>query len=92
MTDIENTVLDIIAVKAKVNRAGLSRASTMTDMDVDSLDVVEIFFEIEEVFDISLPFNANETGKAESARFASAGDVIDLVTAEVARNGGRQRA
>jgi len=90
MADIEGTILNIIAEKAKVDRAGLSRATEMRGLDLDSLDVVEIFFEIDEAFDISLPFNANEAASIESARFKTAGDVIDLVTEQVALQSGRK--
>jgi acyl carrier protein len=82
MVDVEKTVLGIIATKAKVDPATLSRVTDLSTLDLDSLDVVEMFFEIDEAFDISLPFNANEASAAR-ARFRTAGDVIDLVTQHV---------
>jgi acyl carrier protein len=82
MADVEKKVLGIIAAKAKVDPASLSRATDLSTLDLDSLDVVEIFFEIDEAFDISLPFNANEASAA-GARFRMAGDVIDLVAQHV---------
>jgi len=92
MADIEGTILNIIAEKAKVERTGLSRTTELRGLDLDSLDVVEIFFEVDEAFDISLPFNANEAASVESARFKTAGDVIDLVTEQVALQSGRKTA
>jgi acyl carrier protein len=82
MADVEKTVLEIIAAKAKVDPTSLSRATDLSTLNLDSLDVVEIFFEIDEAFDISLPFNANEASAAR-ARFSMAGDVIDLVAQHV---------
>jgi len=92
MADIEGTILNIIAEKAKVERTGLSRTTELRGLDLDSLDVVEIFFEVDEAFDISLPFNANEAASVESARFKTAGDVIDLVMEQVALQSGRKTA
>ncbi len=92
MADIEGTILNIIANKAKTVHTGLSRTTEMRGLDLDSLDVVEIFFEIDEAFDISLPFNANEAASVESARFRTAGDVSDLVTEQIALQGGRKTA
>ncbi len=92
MADIEGIILNIIAEKAKVERGTLNRATELKGLDLDSLDVVEIFFEIDEAFDISLPFNANEAASIESAKFKTAGDVIDLVTEQVAQQGGRRTA
>ena len=82
MVDVEKTVLGIIAAKAQVDPASISRATDVSTLNLDSLDVVEIFFEIDEAFDISLPFNANEASAAR-ARFATPGDVIDLVNQHV---------
>ena len=64
----------------------------MSTLNVDSLDIVEVFFELDEAFDISLPFNANEATSPDNAKFKTIGDVIDLVTEQIALQGGRQPA
>ena len=75
--------MDIIAKKANADRATLSRATELSTIDMDSLDFVEIVFDIEEKFDISLPYNANESAAVNNAKFKTIGDVIDIVAKEI---------
>ena len=74
--DIETAVLDIIAKKAGVSGATLSRATELSSLTFASIDMLETIFEIEEIFDISVLYNANE---AASGNLKTAGDVIDLI-------------
>ena len=39
--------------------------STLESLGIDSLGLVESIFAIEEAFDISVPFNANDPGQSE---------------------------
>ena len=39
--------------------------STLVDLGIDSLGLVESIFAIEEAFDITIPFNANEPEKSD---------------------------
>ena len=39
--------------------------STLQDVGIDSLGLVECIFSIEEEFDISIPFNANEPTESD---------------------------
>ena len=55
---------------------------TLADLGIDSLGLVECIFAIEEAFDISVPFNANEPAKSEfdiSSVAAIVAAVEDLV-------------
>jgi acyl carrier protein len=92
MTDVDSIVLDIIADKAKVDRHTLTRATDLSTLAIDSLDVVEIIFQLEEKFDISIPFNANEASAATGVNFKKAGDVIDMVVAHIGERGGQLTA
>jgi acyl carrier protein len=78
VADLENTVLDIIAQKAKIDRTALDRQTELASLSIDSLDVVEIVFQIEERLNISLPYNANDA-PADGAGLKTAGDVVDMV-------------
>ncbi len=60
MTDVANEVLKIIAAKASIDVELLDRTAKLTDLNIASLDVVEIVFALEELFDIQIPFNANK--------------------------------
>jgi acyl carrier protein len=79
MTDVEGAVLDIIAEKAKADRSSLTPQTEISTLTLDSLDIVEIIFQIEERFDISIPYNANEGADAAGAGFKTVGDVIAMV-------------
>ena len=57
---IEDRVIRIIAEQAVLEPSDVSMDSTLADLGIDSLGLVESIFAIEEEFDISVPFNANE--------------------------------
>ncbi|MGA9251226.1 MAG: acyl carrier protein [Roseobacter sp.] len=52
-------VIAIIAEQAVLDPADVTPESTLEELGIDSLGVVESIFAIEETFDISVPFNAN---------------------------------
>ncbi len=53
--EIEQTVIDIIAKEGSVAREKITLDSTLQDLDVHSLDGVQIIFAIEDKFDIVVP-------------------------------------
>lgn len=55
MASIEDTVLDIIARETRVPRERITLDSTLKDLDVQSLDAVQVIFEIEDHYKIELP-------------------------------------
>jgi len=58
--DIKDRVITIIAEQAVLDPSDVKMDSTLEDLGIDSLGLVESIFAIEEEFDISVPFNANE--------------------------------
>ena len=62
--NIETKVIEIIAEQALLEPSDVSLESTLESLGVDSLGLVESIFAIEEAFDISVPFNANEPAKS----------------------------
>ncbi|MDU8911569.1 acyl carrier protein [Aestuariicoccus sp. MJ-SS9] len=58
--DIALKVREIIAEQAMLDVADVRPEHTLADLGVDSMAVVEAIFVIEETFDISVPFNANQ--------------------------------
>lgn len=58
--DIRATVIGIIAEQAGLEPADVTPDSTLDDLGIDSMGVVECIFALEETFDIQVPFNANE--------------------------------
>ncbi len=53
-------VIEIIAEQALVEPSDVKLEHTLADLGIDSLGLVESIFAIEEAFDISVPFNAND--------------------------------
>ncbi|WP_104017322.1 acyl carrier protein [Roseovarius nitratireducens] len=64
MSSIQDRVIEIIAEQAVLEPADVTLDSTLEDLGIDSLGLVESIFAIEEAFDISVPFNANEPKKS----------------------------
>lgn len=58
--DIKGKVIAIIAEQAVLEPGDVTLESSLEDLGIDSLGLVESIFAIEEEFDISVPFNANE--------------------------------
>jgi acyl carrier protein len=78
MDDVETTVLDYVAKKANVERATLSRATEIASLDLQSIDILEIMFDVEEKYNISLLYNVNEGGSSGGG-FKTVGDVLALI-------------
>ena len=62
---VQDKVIRIIAEQAVLEPSDVSADSTLESLGIDSLVLVESIFAIEEEFDISIPFNANEPEKSE---------------------------
>ena len=55
MSSKEQIILDIIAKTCSIERDRITLESTLKDLDVHSLDAVQVLFEIEDRFDIKVP-------------------------------------
>ncbi|AKO96687.1 MAG: phosphopantetheine-binding protein [Marinovum algicola] len=63
--DVKDKVVEIIAEQAVLEKSDVSMDNTLEDLGIDSLGLVESIFAIEEAFDISIPFNANEPTESD---------------------------
>lgn len=63
--DVTQKIIEIIAEQAVLEPGEVKLSSTPEELGVDSLGLVETVFAIEEAFDISVPFNANDPGDSE---------------------------
>ena len=70
MSSTEQIIFDIIAKSCSVERDRITPDSTLKDLDVHSLDAVQVLFEIEDKFDITVPEREDQY---------SAGTVRDLI-------------
>lgn len=55
MSSTQDIVIDIIAKTCSIERSKITLESTLKDLDVHSLDAVQVLFEIEDRFNISVP-------------------------------------
>ncbi|MEO0486452.1 MAG: phosphopantetheine-binding protein [Pseudomonadota bacterium] len=62
---VADTVKRIIAEQAMLEPEDVTDASTLEELGLDSLGLVECIFAIEETYDIQVPFNANEPEKSD---------------------------
>lgn len=76
-TEIREAVYEILKNHAENDTDGMNDASTLEDMGVDSLAVIEIIYDIEERFDVTVP-DLSEIEGIENA-FKTVGDVVNAI-------------
>jgi acyl carrier protein len=74
--DIKDKVIEIIAEQAVLEPSDVTMENTLEELGIDSLGLVESIFAIEEAFDISVPFNANEPEQSDFD-ISSVASIID---------------
>jgi acyl carrier protein len=73
MDDITTRCIDIIAKSKSIPADTVTLASTFDELNIDSLDKINISFEVEEAFSIEIPDDALSTLK-------TVGDMVEGVT------------
>ena len=63
--NVKDKVIEIIAEQAFLETSDVTVDSTLESLGIDSMGVVEAIFGIEEAFDISVPFNANDPSDSD---------------------------
>ncbi len=74
MTDVTAGVLAIIEKKMSEPRA-LALTDRLEDLGLDSFSEVEIIFDLEEKFDIQIPYNSNDS----RLEFETVGQIVDAI-------------
>jgi acyl carrier protein len=82
MTDVANDVIEIIAKKKRVDKPDVEVTDRLEDLGLESLDAVEMIFDLEEKFDISIPYNANTNNPR--TEFDTVDDVVKAIEKLVA--------
>lgn len=85
--DIRDKVIAIIAGQAVLDVADVQMDSTLDSLGIDSLGLVESIFAIEEAFDITVPFNANDPANSDFD-ISSVASIVAAVEALVAAQKG----
>jgi acyl carrier protein len=65
MDAVGEKVVAIIAEQAMVDPADISLQTSPEELGLDSLALVEVVFGIEEAFDVSVPYNANDPAQSQ---------------------------
>ena len=78
MASTQDEIIEIIAKQMSLEPDQVTPESTMESLSIESLDLVEIIFAIEEKFDIAVPYNANDPS-ATGTDMDTVGDVIEAV-------------
>ena len=73
MSDIATRCIEIIAKSKNIPAGTITLASTFEELNVDSLDKINICFEVEEAFNVEIPDDALGTIK-------TVGDMVDGIT------------
>lgn len=84
--DVSKRVANIIAEQAMLDPEAIKPDTTLDDLGLDSLALVEVVFGIEEAFDISVPFNANEP-KASDFDISKVSHIVAGVKSLIAAKG-----
>jgi acyl carrier protein len=79
---VEQDVIAIIKKKIRVERSEIGVGDKLQDLGLESLDALELVFDIEEKFNIEIPVNAND---ANIGGFQTVGDVVREVEKLVAK-------
>jgi acyl carrier protein len=83
MSDVAADVIAIVARKKRVDKPSVELSDRLEDLGLESLDAVEMIFDLEEKFDIQIPYNANTNNPR--AEYETVGDVVDAVKKLVAQ-------
>jgi acyl carrier protein len=70
---ITNEVTQIISRQLKIPFERLTPDTVLQELGAESLDLIEMIFALEEKFDISIPYNANEATAAGKGEFSRVG-------------------
>ena len=83
MSDIAGDVIAIVAKKKRVDKPTVELGDRLQDLGLESLDSVEMIFDLEEKFDIEIPYNANTNNPR--TEFDTVGDVVKAIETLVAK-------
>ena len=75
MDEVATKIIDILRKNMKDPSKTITLETPLSDLEIESLDLAVIVFDIEDTFGIEIPYNANEEVEA----FATVGSVVDRV-------------
>ena len=80
----QDKVIAILAEQAMLETSDVALDNSLDDLGIDSMSLVESIFAIEEAFDITVPFNANNPSESafDISTVASIVVAVDKLKAE----------
>jgi acyl carrier protein len=82
MADVANGVMEIVAARIRAADRKVSLADPLDSLGLESLDILEITFDLEQRFDVEIPYNANS--KIEFDTIGALVQAIERLVAEKA--------
>jgi acyl carrier protein/nodulation protein F len=83
MDDVASKIIDILKKHMKTPKDDIALSTPLSELEIESLDLAMIVFDIEDSFGIQIPYNANE----DVEDFKTVGSVVERVQALVAEKG-----
>src|SRR5215467_4157179 len=80
MDEVATKIIEILRKNMKDPSKTVTLETPLSDLEIESLDLAVIVFDIEDTFGIEIPYNANEEVEA----FATVGSVVDRVKGIIA--------
>ena len=81
MDEVASKIVGILKKNMKTPPETIALDTKLSDLEIESLDLAVIVFDIEDTFGIQIPYNANE----EVQDFATVGSVVERVRALIAQ-------
>lgn len=75
MSDLAADVIEIIVKRTRAKLPNIQLSDRLDDLGVDSFGAVEMIFDLEEKFDIEIPYNANDNYE----KYETVGDVVRAI-------------
>ncbi len=82
MDEVATKIIEILRKNMRNPDKEITLETKLTDLEIESLDLAVIVFDIEDTFGIQIPYNANE----EVEDFATVGSVVERVKSIVAED------
>jgi acyl carrier protein len=83
MDEVAADTVAIIAKRVPADKRNLSMTDRLEDLNIDSFSAVEMIYDLEEKFDVELPYNSNDN----RPDLQTVGDLVEAIKKLI---GGRQ--
>jgi acyl carrier protein len=81
MTDLASDVIATIAKRIPGQKGDLKLTDKLAELGIESIEAIDMIFDLEERFGIEIPYNANSA----QADFSTVGDIVRAIEQNVAR-------